>query len=139
MKKLGFALLLCLLSSFAAHAQTALNVTVTWSDGAHASSAVSIVQLTKDPTDGSTISTEIWKQTSNDGHITGSVVLDPAGVYVLSVFSNQYAVQILNVPFSTGFATGLPVKSATLNLFFTRPAGSEPAAIATRTKVSFTL
>ena len=99
------------------HAQTALNISTHWSDGAKCICTITIKQMNAD---GST-TTVFHGVTDDSGHLTSSANLQVQGVYSLSVSSNGYGIPVFSLPFSTGLVAALPLKSATLNLVFTRP------------------
>jgi len=109
--------LLLLLAAKPTHAQTTLTVNTHWADGLKCSCLVTIKQMNAD---GST--TQVFEaSTDNTGHLSTSVTLKVQGVYSLSVYSWFYQIPVFSLPFSTGLVAELPLKSATLNLVFTRP------------------
>ena len=109
--------LLVLLAAWPAHAQTALSINTHWADGAKCTCTVTIKQMNSN----GTTTTAFQGVTDDTGHLGGSANLQVQGVYSISIASNSYGIPLFSLPFSTGLVAALPLKSATLNLVFSRP------------------
>ena len=112
----AFALLL-LIAARPASAQTALSVNTHWADGQKCTCTIIVKQMNAN---GS--ATQIFEGvTDSTGHLSGSLNLQVQGVYSISVSSNAYGIPLFSLPFSTGLVASLPLRSANLDLVFSRP------------------
>lgn len=109
--------LFLLLAARPTQAQTALTINTHWADGAKCTCTITIKQMNSNGT-----TTSVFQGVTDDtGHLSGSASLQVQGVYSISIASNSYGIPLFSLPFSTGLVAALPLKSATLNLVFSRP------------------
>jgi hypothetical protein len=113
----ALAVLFVLLAARPAQAQTALSINTHWADGAKCTCTITIKQMNSNGT-----TTTVFQGVTDDtGHLSGSSNLQVQGVYSIGIVSNSYGIPLFSLPFSTGLVAALPLKSATLNLVFSRP------------------
>lgn len=102
-----------------AKAQTAISLNINWDpDGSACHCNVTVLQKGMNGAPDTMI---FAGTTDSSGHLAATVALVPTNVYLLTIYSNYYKIQIGQVLFSTQFLSSRTLKSIALHPRFTRP------------------
>lgn len=102
-----------------------LEVQAQWSDGTHCNCSLTILLKGINGLPD----TMIFDHQSPDGRITGSVTLDPARTYEVTLFSHDFNVTLEDFILTSSFLTSNPLAKLNFNLRFSKPTSTSPPGI----------
>lgn len=103
-----------------------LDVEAQWSDGTHCNCSLTILIKGVNGLPDHMI----FDQQNSSGHITGTVALDPAQSYEVTLFSHDLNVPLEDFILTSSFLTSNPLAKLNLNLRFSKPTSTSPPVIA---------